>query len=228
MGRIEGGYRGPDIVSNGLVLYLDAGSPNSYRLDYGNTWRDISGNDRNATLNNGPTFNSENGGSIVFDGTNDYANNSNAGIVITNFTIEMFVYPITAQVDFERYCDATVGGGNANAFRLYQQSGRGFGMDLSNAQFESFTGATTNNAWNQIAVTANGTNVIFYVNGSVNRTHTSVTVATNVSRGYTIGAVGAGSEAANIRCAIVRWYNKGLTSTEILQNYNANKSRFGL
>ena len=62
---------GPEIVKSGLVLYLDAGNQNSYP-GTGTTWTDISRNNNNGTLTNGPTFNSENGGSIVFDGTNDY------------------------------------------------------------------------------------------------------------------------------------------------------------
>jgi len=220
-------YNGPTVVTNGLVLSLDAADRNSYPGS-GTTWVDMSGRGNNGTLTNGPTFDSGNGGSIVFDGQNDFAGNTNTVVTVTNFTIEMFVYPITAQVDYERYFDASLGGGNTNAFRLYQFSGRGFGMDFNNGQFESFTGATTNNAWNQIAVTANGTNVVMYVNGSANRTYISSTVAANITRPYYIGATGGAGEAANFRCAIVRWYNNGLTSTEILQNYNATKSRFGL
>ena len=60
------------IVTNGLVLNLDAGFDPSYPTT-GTTWYDLSGNTYNGTLTNGPTFNSENSGSIVFDGTNDYA-----------------------------------------------------------------------------------------------------------------------------------------------------------
>lgn len=59
----------PKIVTNGLVLHLDAGQQNSY--DSGTTWRDLSGGGNNGTLTNGPTYNSSNGGFIVFDGTDD-------------------------------------------------------------------------------------------------------------------------------------------------------------
>ena len=67
-GRI--GYYG-GMVKDGLVLNLDASRLDSY-LRTGTSWKDISGNQNNGTLINGPTFNSNNGGSIVFDGTNDY------------------------------------------------------------------------------------------------------------------------------------------------------------
>ena len=64
-------YANGKIVTNGLVLSLDAADRNSYP-GTGTTWRDMSGNGNNGTLTDGPTFNSNNGGSIVFDGTNDY------------------------------------------------------------------------------------------------------------------------------------------------------------
>jgi len=60
------------IVTNGLVLNLDAGFDPSYP-NTGSTWYDLSGNSNNGTLTNGPTFNLANSGSIVFDGTNDYS-----------------------------------------------------------------------------------------------------------------------------------------------------------
>ena len=69
MSTVNAGWRGPNIVRDGLVLYLDAGSGTSYSLYTGGvTWRDISGNNNNGTLTNGPTLNSSNGGNIVFDG----------------------------------------------------------------------------------------------------------------------------------------------------------------
>ena len=66
----------PRIVTDGLVFCVDAGDKMSYP-GAGTTWTDLSKNRNNGTLTNGPTFNSANGGSIVFDGTNDYANMSN-------------------------------------------------------------------------------------------------------------------------------------------------------
>ena len=64
------------IVTDGMVLNLDAGTPLSYPGS-GTTWTDLSGNGRNGTLTNGPTYNSANGGSIVFDGSNDYISFNN-------------------------------------------------------------------------------------------------------------------------------------------------------
>ncbi len=64
--------RGANVVTDGLVLCLDAANPKSY-ISGSTSWRDTSGNTNNGTLVNGPIFNSDNGGSILFDGTNDYA-----------------------------------------------------------------------------------------------------------------------------------------------------------
>jgi hypothetical protein len=82
-------FRGPNIVRSGLALALDAADKNSYR-GTGTTWKDLSGNAYNGTLTNGPTFSNINGGTIVFDGTNDYVSipsnsNFNNG---NNITVE--------------------------------------------------------------------------------------------------------------------------------------------
>ena len=87
--------RGPRIVRNGLVLHLDAAQSTSYS-GLANPWKDLSSNSRNGTFTNGPSYNSSNGGSIVFDGTNDYVSIANStGLQFTNsqaYTISSWVY----------------------------------------------------------------------------------------------------------------------------------------
>ncbi len=81
-----GNWRGPNIVKDGLVFYLDAGSPNSfYPPTAGATWKDTSGNGHIGTLTNGPTYDSANGGTIVFDGVDDYVS-TNYNTALTDFT----------------------------------------------------------------------------------------------------------------------------------------------
>jgi hypothetical protein len=77
------------IVTNGLVLALDAADKNSYPGS-GTTWRDMSGNNSNSTLTNSPTFNSANGGSIVFDGVDDYTTTT-AGQAFYQYTNQLSV-----------------------------------------------------------------------------------------------------------------------------------------
>jgi hypothetical protein len=71
------------IVQSGLVLNLDAGVSSSYPGS-GTTWTDLSGNGNTGTLTNGPTYNSANGGSLVFDGVDDYVNVGTPSIVWKN------------------------------------------------------------------------------------------------------------------------------------------------
>ena len=79
----------PSIITDSLILCLDAANTKSYPGS-GATWTDLSGNGNNVTLTNGPTYSSVDGGSIVFDGTNDYADffAPNLG---TTTTVEMWV-----------------------------------------------------------------------------------------------------------------------------------------
>ena len=84
-----GFYRGPNIVTDGLVLVLDAANPTSY-ISGSTTWRDLSGNNNSGSLVNGPTFNSVNGGSIVFDGSNDYVEISPVN-ASSQFTLNLWI-----------------------------------------------------------------------------------------------------------------------------------------
>jgi hypothetical protein len=63
--------RGPNIVTDSLVFAVDAANPSSY-VSGSTTWKDQTINQNNGTLTNGPTFDSGNQGSVVFDGSNDY------------------------------------------------------------------------------------------------------------------------------------------------------------
>ena len=79
--------RGPKLVTNGLSLYLDAANSSSYS-GTGSTWYDVSGNNRNATLFNTPTYSTTNAGIFTFDDTSfEYATVPNIGS-LTNFTID--------------------------------------------------------------------------------------------------------------------------------------------
>ena len=90
-----GFYRGPKIVTNGLVLYLDAANKKSYP-GTGTTWTDLSGLGNNGTLTNGPTFNSANGGSIVFDGVDDYVSvANNSSLNASTQTVSVWYYAQT-------------------------------------------------------------------------------------------------------------------------------------
>jgi hypothetical protein len=237
MGRIEGGYRGPDIVSNGLVLYLDAGSPNSYRTDFGTTWKDTSGNGNNGTLTNNPTFNSANQGSFFFNASNYIVCAHNSSLNLSNaITVIAWIKRThnTGTMGFNGYkgivdkgrdnygawsmsCDEYLADNLMN-FRC-RISGTNRALRANNTY--------TSNIWTQIVGTYNGTTLALYQNAQLdNSANYSGTIGTNSVGVY----VGSSNDNLYFSGSIaqVSIYNVALSASEILQNYNAQKSRFGL
>ncbi len=209
--------RGPKIVTNGLVLALDAADKNSYKGS-GTLWKDLSGNGYNGTLTNGPTFSNVNGGVIVFDGVDDYI--SIPDINFTTATIEIWI----------RINSYSVGG---SVFVYQSSSGFEVWSDLNglirynknpNVLLTSGTGFTLN-SWNNIVATSDGTVNKLYLN-NVNIGSTNGGIFDNTSGDIRIS--GYNSYMVNGRCPILKMYNRALSATEITQNYNATKSRFGL
>ena len=228
--------RGPKTVTNGLVLCLDAADKNSY-IGSGTTWTDVSGNGNVGTLTNSPTFNSSNGGNIVFDGVDDYVDNGNGNSI--NFGTGDFTIEIWAT----RFTNVTTN------LRLLA---KGADNDLTTSAGFAFFGSDTGL---NFAINPSGTRTIitaasysvgewFQIIGLVERSSTMRTyknaILTN-SASSPVGSVSNASVNLNIsrntaganlywtgNVAIVRMYNRSLTATEISQNYNATKSRFGL
>jgi hypothetical protein len=213
---------GPNTVTSGLVLELDAGNIKSYQSG-STTWYDKSGNGNNATLVNGPTFDTGSLGSIKFDGTNDYVATNTSGMA--EGTMLCFFNP-SASVNlqyFEGLIDNDVPG----------QYGQGMG--INNGVFETILDNefwTPNvtvdiGSWQMCALSWNATTANFYKNGvlrnTLSYTRGSVTTAT-----YYIGASHANPRFLNGRIATAQIYNRALSASEVLQNYNATKGRFGL
>lgn len=215
---------GVKIVTNGLLLWVDAAQKRSYPTS-GTTWTDLSGNGNNGTLTNGPTFNSANGGSIVFDGSNDYVNTAvqrNA-----TMTLECF-FKSNARSGFQEPLFISKGSGANKVFIGKPGDNSGFSIFFGpNAYTEYATDGTNiwNNAWHQMLFSANAGNGSLYIDGVFKYTlNFGATTRTD-----TIGIGGLNDDYAfrgNI--AIARIYNRALSGTEALQNYNAEKSRFGL
>ena len=222
----QNGWRGPDIVSDGLVLYLDAGSPNSYRTDFGITWKDMSGFNNSGSLINGPVYNSANGGSIAFDGVNDFAQISNTNLL--NPTLSM---TLSAWINITSFVSlmSIFGKGEGN-------SGYDFRIDSSNslnlvkyAVGDQTTGISSlsTNTWYNIVAVQSSTRVDYYVNGSNAGSFSD-------SRAYITNAVdiriarNRGDIYTPARIQQILFYNRVLSAAEVLQNFNAIKSRFGL
>jgi hypothetical protein len=237
---------GPRIVTNGLVLSLDAADRNSY-VSGSTTWRDLSSSSNNGTLTNGPTFNSSNGGSIVFDGTDDYVN---FGDVTTtefgtgDFTLSSWIFipsDVIENTGFFKGLIAKKGASAANAgYAMYYNTGyRQFLWstgDGSSAQerLSSNTWASLKGVWsNVVMIRQSGAtnNGHFYINGVYESISSTATVV-NVNNDFNL-TVGASSTLFSSyyfqgRISTGLIYNRALSATEVLQNYNAQKSRFNL
>lgn len=210
----------PKIVTNGLVLYLDAANTRSY-VSGSTTWNDISRGGNNGTLTNGPTFNSANGGSIVFDGTNDFVSGTcttvNANVGMTTF-IWVRTVITSPQVFFSHSSGAN------NGFRLEIDGGQFLLTFGAVANYPSGNGVSDGN-WRQLAVTTVGTIGKIYINGNL---VASPTVGTMQGIPNEFIVSGSTIRFLNGNVASVILYNRALTAAEVLQNYNTTKTRFGL
>jgi hypothetical protein len=223
---------GPSIVTDGLVLLLDAGNTKSYPTT-GTTWYDRSGNGNNGTLINGPTFSGSNNGTIIFDGTNDYIllGTGNTFFPLPQFTIDIW-FKSLGTVPTTGTVPGLFGFTFGIRADIYPSSlffSVDNGIDLGGV---SISGTfISDNKWYNATFYHTGTNMGIYINGvfgnSINRTWSGT------SRWPTNGwHLGRDNNNSNqfypgyiSSCKI---YNKVLTSQEILQNYNSIKSRFGL
>lgn len=221
---------GPDIVQDGLVLELDAADRNSYPGS-GTTWRDISNTGNNGTLTNGPTFDSLNQGSIVFDGTDDYVdipNNSTVNIS-TTITLEAWVYPTKNSGVQNVICKSSL---SQNTGYIYPRTNDGwvnsiFYLHIGGWQTLSATWPGLNN-WYHTVGTYDGATMIIYINGVQAATRSqSGTITTNTNY-LALGQQPGYGEYYGGRLAEARMYTRALSATEITQNYNAMRTRFNL
>ena len=211
------------IVTDGLVFYVDAGNGDSYPGS-GTAWSDLVGSN-NGTLTNGPTFDSGNGGSIVFDGTNDYI--STQLTCGTTFTWSVWFktdvvssgYRNIIAIPSPDYMLMLLDG-NTTSMGFWTPDGLGGGslnMDSISA-----------NTWYNAVFVREGNSITngykTYLNGVFKG---QANTGTWSSSDYVwLGGRSGISQYlnGNIACAMV--YNKALTAAEVPQNYNALKNRF--
>ena len=227
---------GPDIITDGLVLALDAANIKSYPGS-GTVWSDLSGFGNDFTIYNGA---STTDGNMVFDGVNDYAESSvnfiNDGII----GVGNIGYTIEAVVRVENTPGSTTSGysiiGNAAATGIGLQLMNNGGIKVNfgyrtNSNFYS-TSNIALNTWVHIIATkiAAGPSYI-YINGELDATFTTTT---NLDIDNTTAKMQIGYAATRItgryngKIGLVKLYKKSLDESSVLQNYNAVKSRFGL
>ena len=216
------------IVTNGLVLALDAGNRKSYPGS-GATWTDLSGRGNNGTLVNGTGFDSANGGSLVFDGVNDYVNlsfiNPFAETVIVWARSAISVWNTNGWISSSR---------RQNGHIIHPNSGlTGVGYYVADSSISlTLIGVVTPvniTIPHMYAYTTNGSNLHKgYLDGiEVVSSSSSITrTASPSSQVWYLGQDDIGGRLGNGNIYACLRYNRALTATEIQQNYNALKSRY--
>lgn len=234
-----GFHRGPTIVRDGLVLYLDAANPKSYPGS-GTTWNDLSGNGNNGTLINGPTFSTDNNGNIVFDGVNDSVTILNPSNLLTTYnesiTYETNIYIPSSSTWSNGFFGNIISRGTYGGFNGLGKSSidnvivayyRGNTSGVAQA-----TSTITRDTWYHCVSIWNGTSALLYINGELKSISTVELVGGPEETLITIG--GARALGGNVglpfegEITFIKIYNRALTPEEIQQNYNATKGRFNL
>ncbi len=221
------------IVTTGLVLNLDAGNATSYP-GTGTTWTDLSGNGNNATLTNGPTYTSANGGAIVFDGTDDHALLNTTSVISGDFTVEVWFNQTSYTPSSFASQRCLVGGsdnssGSDNCQFIIGDNGtillaiNGAGVTLT----PTTTGLMILNNWYHIIWTRTGSNITTYLNNVSRSTGTS-SGNVRVDRVGQVGANNGLSKNFPGKISSVRFYNKFLTQAEVSQNFDALRGRYGV
>lgn len=230
----------PKLVTDGLVLCLDAGNTKSYPGS-GTTWTDISRNGYNGTLTGGPTYSNANGGSILFDGTNDYTACGNLS-TLNNMSIGMWVKVLSNAGSYKAFAGAVGAGADYNS---------GFNIDMQSASQSAFnrcsfeggilqvnggtnfmTTSVPFGNWANICFAISTNYIQFYLNGFAQLGTTRLNNASSTI-GMNSLVVGARpfslpSTSINANIASTAIYNRALTSAEVLQNFNATRGRYGI
>ena len=156
MSTVKGGG---NIVTDGLVFYVDAANPRSF-ISGSTKWGDLSKNQNVGYLTNGPTYNNSNGGSIVFDGVDDYINFGSSNDFNSIKTMEVWFYVTTlntgvvvsrGESNFDMYI--------FNNGSVYTYWGNSYNVSTNNPTFDT-------NRWNHLTFVVSGSTEFIYKNGS--------------------------------------------------------------
>jgi len=229
-------YHSPLVVTDGLVLYLDAGNTKSYPGS-GTTWTDISRNGNTGILTNGPTFNSANNGSIVFDGADDYVQvTSPFGDI--DWSTRAWSFSAWMKLDtLGDRCLVNLNSANSSHYiitNVFYTDSKSYWYFIKNSTptQTNFTQTTSNFTANEIfyfTMTYNGngltnSNINFYKNTTLLTT----TGGGGASLGNQSGLQIGGNYPLDGNVYNFQMYNRVITQAEVTQNYNALRTRFGI
>ena len=230
--QISGGVQIYDIpivtvVTGNLSMYLDAGITSSYS-GTGTAWTDLSGNNRNGTLTNGPTYTSADGGSIVFDGTNDFVQ-CTGSITATAATFVSWIRRNGTQGSY----DGILFSRGSNVTGMQFQSSNQLSY-MWNGAVNTYTWQSglivPDLTWCMVAVSVTSTAATAYLCQSSGITSATNTVShtSTILDDIKIGQEDFGGRfyTGNIATAMI--YDRALSADEISQNFNALRGRYGL
>jgi hypothetical protein len=236
------------IVKDGLILDLDAGKLDSYNRT-GIIWNDISGNNYNGTLTNDPIFYNDNSGYFQLDGIDDFitlGNVTNLGFTNGIFSVESWVYVPSTWTSGSQFPNLVSKGGSAGwdtdgwSLYLFRDYLGGFGYGLGIRNGSTLTSSSTYvllqssdlDKFINITACMDLTSIKMYQNGVLKKTVTQTTLPIGslvppASNGSNV-IIGRGPTSNYFpgRVSNVKLYNKKLSDSEVLQNYNALKGRY--
>ena len=224
----------PSIVTDGLVLCLDAANSKSYPGS-GTTWTDLSGNGNNGTLVNGVGYSGDNLGSLSFDGVNDYVSGS-LGTLNAPFTLEYFgKFNNVSQNNYEYF--GSVGNSTSNGMISISKIGTQDANTSYHGYMYVYPGSggvvktdidlrTTNYQHLVVVLLSSPPYIKVYKNGIEGSMVDSLTAAINTNGNYRVGTWANNTWWLNGNVYSTKIYNRALTPQEIQQNYNALKGRF--
>lgn len=220
----------PSVITNGLILYYDIANSLSYP-GTGTTINDLTINNYDGTLNNGVGYSSNNGGYLTFDGTDDYVDiGTLTGKYSTGCTVESWIYNTetgNTGGNFDMICE----GNSTNDFvlgtrkkELGDNNRYGTAGIYNVAGEASGTTVVNNSNWYLVQGTWDGTNIKININGNF---ETSKSMSVNLTPRFLKMGGGYSNEYFKGNIAVLRIYNRALDTTELTQNFNAQKSRYG-
>ena len=236
--------RGPNIVTDGLVFMADAANPDSYPGS-GTTWKDLTITQNHGTLTNSPTFDSGNGGNIDFDGTSDIVEFGSSNLLTGDncqaATLCSWVKWTSTGTGYIASIKRSASDSTLFAISVNQkasgnaQTGTACVL-LRNAANSAHTytfydGDYNDGVWHNVVGRVNGSTIDLFVDGvAVNQSTAGMQDVSGNTANFTIGAFATGNLVHDIdgNIAQVSFYRRALDTSEILQNYNALKGRFGL
>ena len=228
----------PNVITNGLVLWLDAANRISYP-ESGVTWGDLTVQRNNGTLQNGVGYTASNGGAMTFDGTDDRITitDSDSIDLPADFTIESWFYPVTTGASARGIINHRVSSGaSAGTWALGVINSQVVWQKQETPVVTNSWGTVTNNTWHHVVITRSGSTIKGYLNGVEGMSITQTTNFTNTNLCVigmwgtnTAGWTGTPTGPFQGRISLARIYKgKSFTAEEVNINFTAMRGRYGI